>query len=160
MIDTCKDDSKTTLGKDVRPESQRMDANISDEACNNNYVLFNPSRETTDYIGAFHNYLNGSSKGTCEFGGSPQLDLSLERSHPSGLWNQHTEERRTLGHSNSSAFKRWGLISFSRIQRFWLLISSSQKLSNQWTLGDLFDKLLFCCLTCLISLIYLWSQWL
>ncbi|KAB1205215.1 Two-component response regulator-like PRR95 [Morella rubra] len=107
VIDTCKDDSKTTLGKDVRQESQRMDANISDEACNNNYVLFNPSRETTDYIGAFHNYLSGSSKGTCEFGGLPQLDLSLERSHPSGLWNQHTEERRTLGHSNSSAFKRY-----------------------------------------------------
>lgn len=92
VVDTSKDDITTTLGS---------------EDCDNNYVLFNSSREAIDLIGAFPNYPNGSSKGIGEFDSLPQLDLSLKRTHPSGFWNEYTEERRTLGHSNASAFTRY-----------------------------------------------------
>ncbi|KAF5450515.1 hypothetical protein F2P56_030857 [Juglans regia] len=106
-VDACKDDNKTTLGKDAKPESQRRDDNISNEACDNNYATVNSSRETTDLIGTFHNYPDCTYKGIGEFESSPQLDLSLKRSHHSGFRNEHTEERRTLGHSNASAFTRY-----------------------------------------------------
>lgn len=106
MVDACKEDNKTTLGKDAKPESQRRDDNISNETCDNNYAIVNSSRETTDLIGTFHNYPDCTDKGIGELDSSPQLDLSLKRSHPIGFWNEHTEERRTLGHSNASAFTR------------------------------------------------------
>ncbi|XP_059459357.1 two-component response regulator-like APRR5 isoform X3 [Corylus avellana] len=92
VVDTSKDDITTTLGN---------------EACDNNYVIVNSSREAIDLIGAFRNYPNGSSKGIGEFDSLPQLDLSLKRYHPSGSWNEYTVERRTLGHSNASAFTRY-----------------------------------------------------
>ncbi|KAG7980466.1 hypothetical protein I3843_05G183800 [Carya illinoinensis] len=107
VVDACKDDNKTTLGKDAKPESQRRDDNISNETCDNNYAIVNSSRETTDLIGTFHNYPDCTEKGIGELDSSPQLDLSLKRSHPIGFWNEHTEERRTLGHSNASAFTRY-----------------------------------------------------
>jgi hypothetical protein len=85
VVDTSKDDITITLGN---------------EDCDNNYALVNSSKEAIDLIGAFRNYPNGSSEGICEFDSLPQLDLSLKRSHPSGFWNEYTEERRTLGHSH------------------------------------------------------------
>lgn len=106
VVDACKDDNKTTPGKDVKPESPRRDDIISNEACDNNYAIVNSSRETTDLIGTFRNYPDCSDKGKGEFDSMPQLDLSLKRSHSSGFCNEHTEERRTLGHSNTSAFTR------------------------------------------------------
>jgi pseudo-response regulator 5 len=90
-VDTSKDDIATTLGN---------------ENCDNNYTLVNSSREAIDLIGAFRNYPNGSSEGIDEFDSLPQLDLSLKRSHSSAFRNEYTEERRTLGHSNASAFTR------------------------------------------------------
>lgn len=105
--DACKDDNTTPLGKDLKPECQNRDANITNEAVDNNYVLVNSSREAIDLIGAFHNYPNCSSEGISKFDSLPQLDLSLRRSHFIGFCNSYTEEMRTLGHSNASAFTRY-----------------------------------------------------
>lgn len=106
-MDTCKDDNTTPPGKDIRPESHNRDAIITNEDFDNNYVLVNSSRKAIDLIGSFHNYPNCSSEGTSKFDSLPQLDLSLRRSHFSGFCNSYTEERRTLGTSNASAFTRW-----------------------------------------------------
>ncbi|KAM3729628.1 hypothetical protein ACB098_12G027300 [Castanea mollissima] len=106
-VDTCKDDNTTPPGKDIRPESHNRDAIITNEDFDNNYVLVNSSRKAIDLIGSFHNYPNCSSEGTSKFDSLPQLDLSLRRSHFSGFCNSYTEERRTLGTSNASAFTRY-----------------------------------------------------
>ncbi|XP_027338485.1 two-component response regulator-like APRR5 isoform X2 [Abrus precatorius] len=104
-------ETSTTNGKDGDPEHFGS-ASISGEAHDNHYVQINSSREAIDLIGAFHTHPNCSLKnpsvnctGMLDF--SPQLDLSLRRSHPSSFENEPTEERHTLMHSNASAFKRY-----------------------------------------------------
>ena len=122
--DACKDDNTTPLGKDLKPECQNRDANITNEAVDNNYVLVNSSREAIDLIGAFHNYPNCSSEGISKFDSLPQLDLSLRRCHFIGFCNSYTEEMRTLGHSNASAFTRWVLVFFFILHYLWLVLNS------------------------------------
>ncbi|XP_041014909.1 two-component response regulator-like APRR9 isoform X1 [Juglans microcarpa x Juglans regia] len=107
VVDACKNANKNTLGKDLEPESQRREDCIANEASDNSYVIVNSSREAADLIGTFCNYPNCTGKGIGEFDSSLHLELSLKRSHPGGFWNEHAEKRRTLGHSNSSAFTRY-----------------------------------------------------
>ncbi|KAG6707604.1 hypothetical protein I3843_06G036300 [Carya illinoinensis] len=107
VVDACNNANKKTLGKDSEPESQRREDYIANEASDNSYVIVNSSREAADLIGTFHSYPNCTGKGIGEFDSSLHLDLSLKRSHPSGFCNEHAEKRRTLGHSNPSAFTRY-----------------------------------------------------
>lgn len=95
------------LGNDAQ------DANIPSVACENNTVLGSMSGEAIDLIGAFNNSQKCTYGNSCLNNGSkksdstPQLDLSLRRSHPSTPENQIGDERHTLNHSNGSAFSRW-----------------------------------------------------
>lgn len=72
----------------------------------------NHAREAIDLIGAFGNCCKGtldspaSNNSTNKFDISPQLDLSLRRSHPSGSVNQVNDETRRINHSDASAFSR------------------------------------------------------
>ncbi|KAF7816622.1 two-component response regulator-like APRR5 isoform X1 [Senna tora] len=111
-VGICKNgETSTTLRKDGDPEHRRS-ASISGEAHNNHYVQISSSKEAIDLIGAFRTHPNCSLKNssvncTGMFDFSPQLDLSLRRSHPSNSENEVTEERHTLMHSDASAFKRY-----------------------------------------------------
>ncbi|KAK7350939.1 hypothetical protein VNO77_10007 [Canavalia gladiata] len=120
-------ETSTTNGKDGDPEHFGS-ASISGEAHDNHYVQINSSREAIDLIGAFRTHPNCSLKTsivncTGKFDFSPQLDLSLRRSHPGSFENELPEERHTLMHSNASAFKRYTnrppavSINFSNQQR-------------------------------------------
>lgn len=93
-----------TVDKDIEPPSQGMDTNVTHEACDNDDVLVNSSREAIDFMGASTNQNFSSSNVKNKFDSSPHLDLSLRRPHPSGFEIQVTEERHTLRHSNASAF--------------------------------------------------------
>ncbi|CAL0327520.1 unnamed protein product [Lupinus luteus] len=104
-------EASTTSGKDGDPEHFRG-ANISGEAHDNDNVQISSFKEAIDLIGAFQTRPNCSAKNsivdsTGKFDFSPQLDLSLRRSHPSNFENDLSEERHTLMHSNASAFKRY-----------------------------------------------------
>ncbi|KAL7254407.1 hypothetical protein ACSBR1_008739 [Camellia fascicularis] len=125
-----KDANAMTQGEDVAAQSQRDHANIFSEACDNNHVPVNSSKEVIDLIGTFDNYTkcsyrsSGSNNGTNKVD-SPLLDLSLRRPHPhplrqpyphphphphphpSGFVNQVSDERHTLNHSDASAFSRY-----------------------------------------------------
>lgn len=84
----------------------------SQEAYDNHNVQITSSKEAIDLIGAFRNHPNCSHKSssvncTGKFDFSPQLDLSLRRSHPSNFENEATKERHALMHSNGSAFRRY-----------------------------------------------------
>ena len=114
---TFKDsDAELMLGKGHKPETVR-DANMSSEACETNNVLFNRSRGAIDLNGGvndtpnciYHN--SSSSNGTSKFDYTPTLDLNL-RSNSGGFESHITEKRPSLGHSNSSAFTRWGFLLF------------------------------------------------
>ncbi|KAF1865285.1 hypothetical protein Lal_00004659 [Lupinus albus] len=124
-------EASTASGKDGDPEHFRG-ANISGEAHGNDYVQISSFKEAIDLIGAFQTRPNCSAKNstvdsTGKFDFSPQLDLSLRRSHPSNSQNEISEERHTLMHSNASAFKWYTnralqaapavLVSFSYQQR-------------------------------------------
>lgn len=83
----------------------------SGEAHDNHYVEISSSKKVIDFIGEFHAHPNCSLKNstvncTGKSNFSPELDLSLRRSHPSNFEKELTEERHTLMHSNASAFKR------------------------------------------------------
>ncbi|CAL5364630.1 unnamed protein product [Camellia sinensis] len=121
-----KDANTMTQGEDVAPQSQRDHANIFSEACDNNHVPVNYSKEVIDLIGTFDNYTkcsyrsSGSNNGTNKVD-SQLLDLSLRRPHPhplrqpyphphphpSGFVNQVSDERHILNHSDASAFSRY-----------------------------------------------------
>lgn len=104
------------LCKGHKPETMR-DVNISSEACETTNVLFNRSRDAIDLNGVVNetpncNYQNSSSSnGTSKFDYAPTLDLTL-RSNSGGIESHITERRHSLGHSNSSAFTRWGFLLF------------------------------------------------
>ncbi|KAM1021047.1 hypothetical protein ACFX15_041450 [Malus domestica] len=106
-------DTAVSPGKGAKPESQRRDDNMTSEACDNNDLLVNSSRDITDFIGAFSKYpssnqRNSSSSHTPSmFDSAPQLDLSLRRPDSSGFENRVNEKRHALGHSNASAFSRY-----------------------------------------------------
>ncbi|XP_043723473.1 two-component response regulator-like PRR95 [Telopea speciosissima] len=113
-----------TLFEDVAAESQSDKAIITSATHENNHERAAPPSEAIDFIGAFDNHLRCTSGHSCNavpkevlanemktFSASnnklvctPLLELSLERSHLSGLENQGTDERHTLNHSNASAF--------------------------------------------------------
>ncbi|KAE9604067.1 putative response regulator and transcription factor RR-A-type family [Lupinus albus] len=104
-------EASTTSGKDGDPEHFRG-ANICGEAHDNEYVQISYFKEAIDLIGAFQTRPSCSLKNstvdcTGKFDFSPQLDLSLRRSHPSNFESELSEERHTLMHSNASAFKRY-----------------------------------------------------
>uniref|UniRef100_A0A5B7AAQ9 Putative two-component response regulator-like APRR5 isoform X1 n=2 Tax=Davidia involucrata TaxID=16924 RepID=A0A5B7AAQ9_DAVIN len=109
----CKDANTMTRREVVEPRTQRENANIISEACDNNQALGNSSREAIDLIGAFDNYPicsyrgSASNNGMNRFDSSPLLDLSLRRSHPSSSVDQVTDERHVLNHSDASAFSRY-----------------------------------------------------
>lgn len=112
-VDAYEDmDTAISLGEGVSPESQRRDANMASEACDNNDLLVNSSKDATDFFGVFNNYPNRNQRNSSSsnrprtFDSAPHLDLSLRRSDSSGFENQTTEKRHTLGHSNASAFSR------------------------------------------------------
>ncbi|KAJ0046820.1 hypothetical protein Pint_05169 [Pistacia integerrima] len=58
-------------------------------------------------MGAYKNQNSSSNNGTSKVDSSPDLDLSLRRSHPSGFENQVSDQRFTIKHSNASAFTRY-----------------------------------------------------
>ncbi|CAL0305382.1 unnamed protein product [Lupinus luteus] len=108
---TKNGEASTPSGKDGDSEHFRG-ANISGEAHDNEYVQISYFKEAIDLIGAFQTRPSCSLKNstvdcTGKFDFSPQLDLSLRRSHPSNFENELSEERHTLMHSNASAFKRY-----------------------------------------------------
>ncbi|KAK3042066.1 hypothetical protein RJ639_001768 [Escallonia herrerae] len=112
----CTNDYTLTWGGETAPDSPQKSANAITEACDNNHVIVNSRREAIDLIGAIDNYCNCSyinsalDCGTNKINSSPQLDLSLRRSNPSGSVNQVTEETREshrLKHSDASAFSRY-----------------------------------------------------
>ncbi|XP_057951285.1 two-component response regulator-like APRR9 [Malania oleifera] len=108
-----KDANTVSWSKEAEQESQKEDPNNTSEACDNNDVLLNSSKEAIDLIGAFDNYSKcsyrnpGSNTVTSNFDSPPQLDLSLRRCHPLGSENQIANEKHTLNHSNASAFSRY-----------------------------------------------------
>ncbi|KAI5347283.1 PREDICTED: two-component response regulator [Prunus dulcis] len=113
-VDAYEDmDTAISLGEGVSPESHRRDANMASEACDNNDLLVNSSKDATDFFGVFNNYPNRNQRNSSSsnrprtFDSAPHLDLSLRRSDSSGFENQTTEKRHTLGHSNASAFSRY-----------------------------------------------------
>ncbi|KAK3042844.1 hypothetical protein RJ639_001117 [Escallonia herrerae] len=112
----CTNDYTLTWGGETAPDSQQKSANAITEACDNNHVIVNSCREAIDLIGAIDNYRNCSyinpalDCGTNKINSSPQLDLSLRRSNPSGSVNQvtdETHESHRLKHSDASAFSRY-----------------------------------------------------
>ncbi|PQP93070.1 two-component response regulator-like APRR5 isoform X1 [Prunus yedoensis var. nudiflora] len=113
-VDAYEDmDTAISLGEGVSPESHRRDANMASEACDNNDLLVNSSKDATDFFGVFNNYPNRNQRNSSSsnrprtFDSALHLDLSLRRSDSSGFENQTTEKRHTLGHSNASAFSRY-----------------------------------------------------
>ncbi|XP_042481279.1 two-component response regulator-like PRR95 isoform X2 [Macadamia integrifolia] len=110
--------------KDVAAENQSDKANITSAARENDHERAARHSEAIDFIGAFDNHLRCTFGHSCNavtkevlsnemktFSASnnklvctPLLELSLKRSHLSGLENQGTDERHTLNHSNASAF--------------------------------------------------------
>ncbi|XP_057507156.1 two-component response regulator-like APRR5 [Actinidia eriantha] len=113
VVAACEEANAMTQGEDMETESKKGQANISSEACCDNHVLVNSSREAIDLIGAFDNYSkcdfrsSFSSSSMHKFDSSPPLDLSLRRSHLSGSVNQVSDGRHTLNHSDASAFSRY-----------------------------------------------------
>ncbi|XP_028806727.1 two-component response regulator-like APRR5 isoform X2 [Neltuma alba] len=104
-------ETNSAYGKDGDQEHFRS-PDTSQEAYDNHNVQITSSKEAIDLIGAFRNHLNSSHKSssvncTGKFDFSPQLDLSLRRSHPGSFENETTKERHALMHSNSSAFRRY-----------------------------------------------------
>lgn len=105
-------DAGMMLGKGFVTEGIRRDANMSGDACENNNVMCNRSRDPIDLNGVLNdqpscNYQNSSSSnGTSKLDSGPRLDLTL-RSYCSGFDSHVIEKRHTLGHSNSSAFTRY-----------------------------------------------------
>ncbi|KAA8533529.1 hypothetical protein F0562_031037 [Nyssa sinensis] len=99
-----------TMTEREEPGTQRGHANIISGACDNNQAHGNSSSEAIDLIGAFDDYSkcsyrsSGSNNGMNKFDSSPLLNLSLRRSHPSGSVDKVSDERRTLNHSDASAF--------------------------------------------------------
>ncbi|KAL6291740.1 hypothetical protein ACE6H2_009250 [Prunus campanulata] len=113
-VDAYEDmDTAISLGEGFSPESHRRDANMASEACDNNDLLVNSSKDATDFFGVFNNYPNRNQRNSSSsnrprtFDSALRLDLSLRRSDSSGFENQTTEKRHTLGHSNASAFSRY-----------------------------------------------------
>ncbi|XP_031257482.1 two-component response regulator-like APRR5 isoform X2 [Pistacia vera] len=104
VVAAFKDANDRNLGKDVEPESQRKDVTFTSEVYN---VLVNSSREAIDFMGAYKNQNSSSNNGTSKVDSSPDLDLSLRRSHPSGFENHVSDQRFTIKHSNASAFTRY-----------------------------------------------------
>lgn len=105
-------DTAVSLREGVDPESHMRVSNMASEAGDNNNLLANSSRDTTDFFGNFSispkcNQINSSSSNRpSKFDSSPHLDLSLRRPDSSGFEDHVTEKRHTLGHSNASAFSR------------------------------------------------------
>ncbi|XP_050384805.1 two-component response regulator-like APRR5 [Argentina anserina] len=91
----------------------RRDANMDSEACDDNDLLGDSSRNVTDFFGVSSGYPisnqrnSSSSNRPSTYDSAPQLDLSLRRSDSSGFETQVTEKRHSLGHSNASAFSRY-----------------------------------------------------
>lgn len=112
LVAASRDLNAMTQPEAVEPEKDGQDANAHSEACGDNAVLGSSSREAIDLIGAFNNsqrctYGNSCSNiGTQKCNSTPQLDLTLRRSHPSSPENHVADERHTLNHSNGSAFSR------------------------------------------------------
>lgn len=102
-VAASKDANIRNLGKDVEPESQRKDVTFTREPCNE---LVNSSREAIDFMGACKNQNSCSNNGASRVDSTPDLDLSLRRSHPGGFENQVADQRFTIRHSNASAFTR------------------------------------------------------
>ncbi|PRQ60581.1 putative response regulator and transcription factor RR-A-type family [Rosa chinensis] len=101
------------LGEVAKQGSHRRDANMDSEACDDNDLLVNSSRNVTDFFGVCSSYPisnlrnSSSSNRPSTYDSTPPLDLSLRRSDSSGIETQVTEKRHTLGHSNASAFSRY-----------------------------------------------------
>ncbi|KAL6132267.1 hypothetical protein ACLB2K_070638 [Fragaria x ananassa] len=112
-VNVYKDKLAAPLGEVAMPESHRRDANMGSEACDDNDLLVNSSRNVTDFFGVsscypISNQRNSSSSNRpCTYDSAPQLDLSLRRSDSNGFETQVTEKRHTLGRSNASAFSRY-----------------------------------------------------
>ncbi|KAJ4830890.1 hypothetical protein Tsubulata_011114 [Turnera subulata] len=105
-VSAGKDANAMSMGKEAEPQSHRRDANISLEACDNNEIVVNTSKETVEFITpSIHR--TSSTNVKSKFDCFPHLDLSLKRSHPSDFESQVTEERHPLRHSNASAFTRY-----------------------------------------------------
>ncbi|KAI9110702.1 hypothetical protein K1719_018140 [Acacia pycnantha] len=104
-------ETNSAYGKDGDQDHFRT-PDASREAYDNHNVQITSSKEAIDLIGAFQNHPNNCHRsssvnctGTFDF--SPQLDLSLRRSHPCSFENETTKERHALMHSSGSAFRRY-----------------------------------------------------
>ncbi|OVA04690.1 Signal transduction response regulator [Macleaya cordata] len=106
---------KTTPCKDVIEETHREDNNNPCETKHHDNEQVGPPREAIDLIGSFDDrrqlyaavrevVCNGSKFYSDSIETTNKLELSLRRFHPSDCGYQQIDERRTLNHSNLSAF--------------------------------------------------------
>lgn len=104
-VAACKEaNTRAHFDEDTGPESHRSDVILISEVCD---VPVNSPRQVIDFMGAFNNNKPPSENRVGKFDSSPQLDLSLRRTHPDGFENQVMERKFTLRHSNASAFTRY-----------------------------------------------------
>lgn len=99
----CKEaNTRAHFDEDTELETHRSDVILTSEVYN---VPVNSPRQVIDFMSAFNNHKPPSNNGASRFDSSPQLDLSLRRTHPDGFENQ-VERKFILRHSNASAFTR------------------------------------------------------
>ncbi|KAH9780379.1 Two-component response regulator-like APRR5 [Citrus sinensis] len=103
-VAACKEaNTRAHFDEDTELETHRSDVILTSEVCN---VPVNSPRQVIDFMSAFNNHKPPSNNGASRFDSSPQLDLSLRRTHPDGFENQ-VERKFILRHSNASAFTRY-----------------------------------------------------
>ena len=103
-VAACKEaNTRAHFDEDTELETHRSDVILTSEVYN---VPVNSPRQVIDFMSAFNNHKPPSNNGASRFDSSPQLDLSLRRTHPDGFENQ-VERKFILRHSNASAFTRY-----------------------------------------------------
>ncbi|ESR54488.1 hypothetical protein CICLE_v10019177mg [Citrus x clementina] len=104
-VAACKEaNTRAHFDEDTELETHRSDVILTSEVCN---VPVNSPRQVIDFMSTFNNHKPPSNNGASKFDSSPQLDLSLRRTHPDGFENQVMERKFILRHSNASAFTRY-----------------------------------------------------
>lgn len=104
-VAACKEaNTRAHFDEDTELETHRSDVILTSEVYN---VPVNSPRQVIDFMSAFNNHKPPSNNGASKFDLSPQLDLSLRRTHPDGFENQVMERKFILRHSNASAFTRY-----------------------------------------------------
>lgn len=104
-VAACKEaNTRAHFDEDTELETHRSDVILTSEVCN---VPVNSPRQVIDFMSTFNNHKPPSNNGASKFDSSPQLDLSLRRTHPDGFENQVMERKFMLRHSNASAFTRY-----------------------------------------------------